>query len=344
MKQNYFQKDERYLRERVGSMEQLADLRHCVLDDGSERGNRIVEVNNGSGLRFTINLERALDLVDASFQGIPLAWKSCNGLPSPQFSEPTGIGWLRNWSGGLLTTCGLRNVGAPCEVDGEAFGLHGRVSNIPAYEVCCHKGWKNGRYTLQVSGKVRQASVFGEKLELQRKISTCMGENSVVVEDTVINRGFAVSPLMLLYHINLGYPLLGENTILTTDEHQITPRDEVAVAGLKEWMRCGMPQPGFAEQVFYHELPADPDGMANIIATNPDIGLAFQLEYRQRELPYLVQWKQLGQGEYVLGLEPANCFPEGQQAMRDRQLLREIAPGESVSTCVKISINKNLEN
>lgn len=338
MKQNYFQKDESYLRERVGCMEQLADLRCCVLDDGSGRGSRIIEVNNGSGLRFTINAERALDLADASCDGIPLAWRSCNGLAAPQFSESDGIGWLRNWSGGLLTTCGLRNVGGPCEVDGETFGLHGRASNIPAQEVCCHKGWVNGKYTLTVSGTIRQTRVFGEKLELRRKIVTCMGENSIVIEDTVENQGFAVSPLMLLYHINLGYPLLGENTVLTADEHQVSPKDETAAAGLAEWMRCAVPQADFAEQVFYHELPADPNGMASITATNPDIGLALRLEYRRRELPCLVQWKQMGQGEYVLGLEPANCFPEGQAAMREKHMLREIAPGEHVNTRIKIAV------
>ena len=45
--------DKNYLRERVGSMRQVAGIRRAELEDGKGRGMRILDVNNGSGLSFT---------------------------------------------------------------------------------------------------------------------------------------------------------------------------------------------------------------------------------------------------------------------------------------------------
>jgi hypothetical protein len=335
---DYSNKDAEYLKLHVGRMEQLADIRRLILDDGAGKGTRIAEVSNGSGLRFTVNLDRAMDIADASFKGIPLAWMSCNGINSPAYYEPEGLGWLRTWSGGLLTGCGLRNVGGPGEANGEQFGLHGRLSHIPAEDICCEKRWEGNRYVQLVKGSVRQSCVFFENLQLTRSISTVMGENSIVVEDLIENHGFSESPLMLLYHMNLGFPLISKDSTLVAAGHKVTPQNETAKAGIERWEQCEEPQTGFAEQVFYHEIPAGDDGMARIELKNPPLGIAFVLEYRVKELPYLVQWKQMGQGEYVVGLEPANCFPEGQNAMRQKGMLRHIAPGEQVATRIKISV------
>jgi len=51
-----------------------------------------------------------------------------------------------------------------------------------------------------VQGKVREAKVFGDKLELERKITTWMDQPRVILEDVVENIGSQTSPLMVLYH------------------------------------------------------------------------------------------------------------------------------------------------
>jgi hypothetical protein len=71
---------------------------------------------------------------------------------------------------------------------------------------------------------------------------------------------------------------------------------------------------------------------------NENLGLTFCVTYRVAELPYLIQWKMMGQGEYVVGLEPANCFPEGQAQNAERGTLRMIAPGERVETYLRLSV------
>ena len=334
----FSKKGPEYLRERTGCMEQLANIRQAVLDDGRGRGSRIAEFVNGSGLNFTVNLERGMDIADASFRGIPLAWKSANRDVAPAFYEPEGLGWLRTWGGGLLTGCGLTNVGSPASCGGQEHGLHGRISHIPAEEVSVDKRWVDGHYIQSISGWVRQTVVFFEKLHLKRKISSVMGQNSILIEDTIENHGFADSPLMLLYHINLGFPLLDERAYLEAAGHEVVPRDDIAAVGIKQWNKFDVPQLGYKEQVFYHAIPAGSDGLASITLTNPALKLAFRLEYRAAELPYLIQWKQMGQGEYVLGLEPANCHPEGQNAERQRGSLRTLAPGQSIGTWLKLTV------
>ena len=51
--------------------------------------------------------------------------------------------------------------------------------------------------------------------------------------------------------------------------------------------------------------------------------------FNKEELKYFVQWKMMGEYEYVMGLEPGNCTPDGRDVMRERGTLEFIKPGES---------------
>jgi hypothetical protein len=164
------------------------------------------------------------------------------------------------------------------------------------------------------------------------------GEASITVRDTVENQGFSPSPLMLLYHLNLGWPLVDEGAVLEAQPHEVTPQNEHAAQGLADWQAITAPVPGFREQVYYHTLPADAEGMASIRLVNRRLGLAFRVSYRVAELPYLVQWKMMGQGEYVVGLEPANCYPEGQEQAAKRGFLRQLAAGEKIETLLRLTV------
>ncbi len=331
--------DKHFLTPRVGRMEQLASVRRLVSDDGKGRGMRVLEINNGSGLSFTVYPDRGMDVGQTYYNGTPLAWVSRNQEVAPHFYDSENCEWLRTWGGGLLTGCGLANVGGPNTSGGDRHGLHGRLSHIPAEEVNTTCGWaEDGTYTLSACGHVRHSKVFGENLLLTRRITTSLGEACITVRDTVENQGFAPSPFMLLYHLNLGWPLVAEGATLEAPPHEVTPQNDHAAKGLAEWPEITAPVPGFAEQVYYHTLPADKQGLASMRVTNPRLGLAFKVTYRVAELPYLIQWKMMGQGEYVVGLEPANCFPEGQEQMGKRGLLRQLQAGEKTETLLKLSV------
>lgn len=320
-------------------MDQIASIRRCISDDGKGRGMRLLEVNNGSGFSFTVCPDRGMDIAQAYYKGTPLAWISRNREVAPQFYDSEDFEWLRSWGGGLMTGCGLTNVGGPDTANGERHGLHGRLSHTPAEAVNTSADWSpEGVYTLQVSGRMRQSKVFGENIALSRQITTAYGEPSVTVCDTIENQGFATTPFMLLYHINLGWPLVDPETRLEAPRHTVVPQNDYSAQHLREWNKISDPVPGFAEQVFYHTLPKNHRGLCSIRLVNPKLGFAFVVTYRAAELPRLIHWRMMGQGEYVVGLEPANCVPEGQTQNAAKGLLRYLQAGEKVETFIKLSV------
>jgi hypothetical protein len=117
-----------------------------------------------------------------------------------------------------------------------------------------------------------------------------------------------------------------------------SPRDTAAEAGKADATVFGPPVPGFQEQVFYHDLHADPDGYAVALLQNPRLALGLMVRFRQHELPRFVEWKMNGTGTYVVGMEPANCLTGGRAAERQRGTLRFLDPGAETEFHVDISV------
>ena len=167
------------IRQRVGHMDQVAGIKLLEAADGRERGMRILQVRTGAGLGFHVVADRGLDISACWYKGIPLGWISPVGEVHPAYYEPEGLGWLRSFQGGLLVTCGLDHFGSPYRDADEELGLHGRISNLPAKCVNYRTEWVGDEYEMEISGEVRQTRVFGENLELRRRISTRMGSNTI---------------------------------------------------------------------------------------------------------------------------------------------------------------------
>ena len=328
------------LLEHIGDLSQVAGVKLGEWSDGNERGLRVAEVRSGSGLVFTILLDRGMDIGPASYKGLPLAWISPTGFSHPMYYEPQSTNWLRTFGGGLLAGCGLTSVGSPEEDEGESLGLHGRLSHLPAQGLGVDEIWQKDECSFVVKGEMRQARVFGENLNLKRSITVGLGGNTIAIQDVVENLGTSQSPLMLLYHINLGFPLLEESAELIAKSHPIEPRDAIAAPGVSEWMHFQPPTPGYQEQAFYHDLPADENGWAGLELVNRRRHLHLGVRFQKATLPNLVQWKMMGQGTYVLGLEPANCHVTGRSQERARGTLQFLKAGEQREFRVEITVNE----
>jgi hypothetical protein len=327
----------------VGDLSQVAGIKLGEWSDGKERGLRVAEIRSGAGLELTVLLDRGMDIGPASYKGFPLAWLSPTGFSHPMYFEPQGTNWLHTFGGGLLTGVGMTTAGSPGEDAGESLGLHGRLSHLPAQRVNVSQSWQADECTFEVEGEIRQARVFGENLCLRRRITVGLGGNTIAIHDTVENLGNATSPLMLLYHINLGFPFLDENAELVANPHPVEARDAVAEPGLNEWMHFQSPTQGYEEQVFYHDLPGDENGWAGLTLTNRSCNLQLSLRFQKATLPNLVQWKMMGNGTYVLGLEPANCHVSGRSQERARGTLQFLQPGESRDFKVEIEVGELAE-
>ncbi len=316
----------------TGTMAQLGGIRPFELRAGRERGVRGFELTTGTGLALTVLADRALDITRASFRGRSLVYLSPSGEAHPSFYEPQGLGWLRTFPGGLLTTCGLSTLGSPGTDAGEELGLHGRVANLPMEEVGYWGEWVGEDYLLHITGALTEGVIFGNPLRFTRHITCKLGGSSVLIDDTVENLGGQPTPHMMLYHCNFGFPLLSPASELITASRRVTPRDEEAAAGLTAYNVFQSPTPGYAEQVFYHEMAADNAGNVRVALINPELdgGLGISLSYHQKQLPRFIQWKMMGYGSYVLGLEPANCYVEGRAQERERGSLLLLQPGEKL--------------
>ncbi|MBA8824405.1 hypothetical protein FHX42_001752 [Saccharopolyspora lacisalsi] len=324
-------------RDRVGSLAQLGGIERFSEEDGPARGARRYQVRSGSGLVFDVLPDRGLDLGAASFRGVPLAWISPAGHVSPSLAEHRGAQWQRAFGGGLLTTCGLDQFGAANTDRGEELGLHGRASGIPAHDVNTRQDPVAGGYRFEVTGQLQQARLFGENLTLSRSIGTELGSRTITVTDTVTNEGFEPHPHMVLYHMNLGWPLLDESSTLSIPGSSPVARDAQAELGLASWNTFTAPKTDFAEQVFRHEFAES--GQVEVKLNNAARGLALAIRFDTTALPGLFQWKMLGAGTYVLGIEPANCrVITGRAAARAAGELPYLQPGESRSYTLVIEV------
>ena len=319
------------LLDRIGSISQIGGLRRVRLQDGVEKGVEVVEFETGSGLKFDVLLDRGMDISRAVFRGANLAWRSPVGDAHPSRYEEPGLGWLRTFPGGMVTTCGLTYMGAPGRDGDQELGLHGRYSSLPASKICQWEGWEGEDYILRLSGEMREAMLFGDNQVLRRVIESKLGSSTFTLTDTVTNEGCRPAPPMLLYHCNFGYPLLDEKTVLETPHSRIEPRDAEAAEGLEEACRVGKPVPGYREKVYFHNLEHDKNGYVSIFLRNPVLlgGLSLELRYRPDQLPHFTQWKMIGQQEYVLGLEPGNARVLGRAREREAGRLITLEPGET---------------
>jgi len=321
-----------------GNLAQIGGSRHYVLSDGWGRNLRGIDVNSGSGLQYTIMPDRGMDISLASFKGSNLVYLTCNAETHPSFYEPENFGWLHTFNGGLLTTCGLTYFGSPVTDNGEQLGLHGRYSTIPAKLVADLSEWIGDEYYIKLRGTTEEGRAFGDKLRLEREITTILGQNIIRITDKVTNFGYQASPYTILYHMNLGYPLLCENSQLIIDPVQTQPRDEIAAPGLKEFKQFIKPQAGYQEQVFYHTMKGNANGETDVTLQNKELGIALTIKFNISQLPYLAQWKMMGQGEYVLGLEPCNVPGKNRKALRDENILPYLQPGESTFNTIEVVV------
>jgi hypothetical protein len=308
----------RDLGRRAGDIAALGGIRRVVLDDGAERGVRALEFRTGSGLTFEVLVDRAMDIGAAEFGGRSFGWRSATGVRHPGLHENAdedGLGWMRSFTG-LLVTAGLDHTGHARWADAAHFGypprskvwnpLHGRVANLPASLIGSGEQWDGDHCTLWAEGDVRQVAIFGENLRLHRRVETDLGGNEIRLFDTVTNAGFDRTPHVLLYHINLGWPLLDEGSrFIAPIGRTLFCTPSVAEQRVSYW-RMPAPQPGFVEQVYGHELVADAAGRVTAALINDRLELGVAVEWSLDQLPGFAEWLHLREGGYALAIEPTS--------------------------------------
>jgi galactose mutarotase-like enzyme len=314
---------------------QWGGIETSVLDNGLGRGTRIAWVNTGSGLRYKVVIDRAMDIMEAFHNQHGLAWISHVGTAAPQPMSDAAIDWLRTFGGGLITTCGLSNAGAPSSDEHGTHGLHGKISNIAAeIESIVQPDPLMGKMDMSITGVMKETTVFGPCLELRRTISSRLGEATLKIKDEVTNRGNLPVPLMLLYHINFGWPLVDEGTkiLWEGDWQPRSPENAKIFTENNDFKTCPAPlddHSGTGEEVAFINPKADESGRCMCGIQNNDLGLTVKIFFQKDQLPHLTNWQHWGKNEYVTGLEPGTNTPIGQSKARAANQLLFLNPLET---------------
>jgi hypothetical protein len=320
--------------DKISNHAQLGGIETSVIDNGAGRGTRIAWINTGTGLRYKVVLDRAMDIADAFYNQHSLTWLSHLGVSAPQLFSQRGLDWLRTFGGGLLVTCGLSHMGGPEEDSYGERGLHGLISNIPAeLESVIQPDPAIGKMDMSLTGRVKETKIFGPSLELRRTISGTIGKSTIRIHDEICNRGNTPAPHMQLYHFNFGWPLIDEGTELIW-QGELHPRksDSKIFNKSHDFKTCPAPledHSGSGEDVAFIDAVADSSGMCTGGMYNRKLDLGVAIRFQKKQLPWLTNWQHWGQGEYVMGLEPGTNQVIGQAKAREQNELIQIAPGET---------------
>lgn len=327
----------------AGSFAQFASVRLMTLENGLERGIRMLEFRSGTGLRFTVLVDRAMDIADCDYRGMAIGWNSPSGFRHPglhEYEGEGGLGWMRSFSG-LMITCGLDHILFMHDEAADHYNykprqtiqhsIHGRVGTIPAKLTGYGERWEGNECYLWCEGVVTQGVVFGEHLELTRRIEVKCGTNDIKLTDRVINRGFYRTPHMYCYHINVGHPVLSEGS------RYLAPIGDVVWAAhdgddyQKQdigYRTMPAPQMRFHEQVWQHEMDADPSGEVPVALVNDRFGIGFEVITRKEQFPCMYEWQNFQAGQYAFGIEPSTNHVLGHGAARERGELIWLEHGE----------------
>ncbi len=321
------------LRDYIGDAKQLGFIQRCRLSEGKMDNVDAAVIKNGNGLDMMVLPGRGMDIPYVYADGMGLHFSSGTGITAPAFFEKDGVEWLRSFFVGTLTTCGITYAGHPQVDNGEQLGLHGRISNTPAEDVRVYQDFADGILSLAIEGTLREVKFFGDYAVLMRRVETDSTRKGFTIIDTIENRGTEPMPVMMLYHINFGYPLLNPDAgVISSGGDPVPGNSEAEKPGeMERWNRFREPADRYDERLFYHTFSPDA-GKAWVELlqdiNRPESSPRVRLEFDPNELPNMVQWKMLRKQHYVLGLEPCNVLPVGRERLREEGRLPMLSPGD----------------
>ncbi len=315
----------------IGHESQIRGVEEHRLVGGKGDGMRLYEINNGKGLMLTVTPDRNGDIMRLRYKGVNLGYMSPCGYVAPAYYDKSGDEWLRSFTAGFLTTCGLENVGVINEDEGEQVPLHGTLANLP----CERAYWTEEEDKFIVHTLTKDEVIFGRKFQFARELIVSTEENAFEIHDTITNTNDQVQPMEILYHMNMGYPLLDEDSVIEIPAAEVIARNDHAANDIRNWMHMQKPTVGYQERCYYHKF-ADENGKASIYQPKLNVGL--EISFNAAELDGFIEWKMMGVRDYVLGLECGNCYPDGRKAMRESGMLKFLKPGEKKEYRVKVRI------
>lgn len=297
------------------------------VDEAVGPGGRALALRLAGGLAVDVLPDRGLDLGAVWWGGVPIAWRS------PVGADPgAGRGWEDRFLGGLLATCGPDNIGPPRG----PLGQHGSHHLTPAQDVRWWRERSAEGLELHVAGTVRTAELYGRHVVVEREIVTGTGRPSVEVRDVVRNLGHGPAAVPLLYHVNLGAPLLRPGARLAVEADAPVLREPCPPG--RDALTMPEPGPGLDAVVAEHPGVRADGGRARAVLGGTGAGVQVVVEWSADSLPRLCTWAYPAAGAWVLGVEPTNAALFGPERDLPDAGAPVLSPGQTVHTWVRIAV------
>lgn len=300
---------------KISNFAQVACLRRYTYTSGKEKGIEVIDCDNGK-IRFLLNVTKALDIMQLYHEGQNMSFVSKNAFTARE------IDFSHRFEGGMLYTCGLDSVGRRKDADIE---LHGTFHNNNA-DVIRTECNEDGIF---VEAIISSTELFGKNLVMRRKVTSPIGSEKVIIEDTLENRAFATDEYCILYHINLGYPMLDDGTNIVADISGYETRTEWSEKNTEGMFKITDSIPNNPETCYFLDMKKP-----EISLVNSKAGKKFTVKYSNDTLPCFTEWHSMASGDYALGFEPAST------KLDDSFVLKPIAPGEKINFRVELEVNK----
>ena len=309
--------------------------RHGVFVGGTSDAVEVIEVDTGV-TTILILPSRGMSLWRMRSGGIDFAWQSpVVGPVHPQhvpIFDPSGLGWLEGFDE-LVVRCGLESNGAPQLSDGGhlEYPLHGRIANLPATALSIEYDEASGR--LEVIGEVVESRLFFKRLRLRSRVRFQAGRADVELLDDVTNDLSSPTTMQLLYHINLGLPVLSDGATVEVPIESLAPKDPLSAEEMETWNQMGPPQDGYAERVYFARLQSDENNITTAMLRSADQESGLAVSFNVSGLPRFVLWKNTAAmtDGYVVGMEPATNYPNTRSFEEDQGRVVTIGGGETKS-------------
>lgn len=298
---------------KISNFAQIASLRRYTYTNGKEKGIEVIDCDNGK-IRFLLNVTKALDVMQLFHLGQNMSFLSKNAFTARE------IPFLERFEGGMVYTCGLDSLGGR-----EGFELHGTLHNTPA-QVTCAKCDMDG---ILVEAIIECTQLFGKNLVLHRKITSAIGADSFKIEDTLENCGVNDEDYCLLYHVNVGYPMLDDRGKIEADVVEYYTRTDWAKQNENRMFDIVDAIPGDPETCYFLKLKKP-----CISLTNKKLAKKLTVRYSQDTLPCFVEWHSMASGDYALGLEPCTTM------LDDGFTYKKISSGEKINFEVELSVSE----
>jgi len=274
----------------ISNLTQIASVRRSRITSGVGAGLDIIDCDNGK-IRFILNESKALDVMQLYHEGQNMSFVSKNG-----FTTKDGE-FLSRFEGGMVYTCGLDGIG-----EREGIEVHGSFHNNKAevFRAECNEK------EIVVEAYIYNTALCGRNLKMHRKIWSALGSATLTIEDKLINEGFGEEKYCLLYHVNIGYPMLDVGARVEAEVSGVESRTPFSLAKVSARPYASQPI-ALADETCYFLDMVKPE--ASLI--NKKIGKKFTVRYSKETLPHFVHWSNMVSGDYAMGLEPATSTLDG---------------------------------